>query len=294
MTGKKNNSRNLYPLRPPVPADPYPALPIECGPKKQGVGEWVPQEKHRLLWHYLDASRNAWRRWPSRIFIDPFSGPGRIQVKHESFTRPSGAVLAHLALSLDAPFTGMFVGDLDAERAAACEKRLKAIGAAATAFPGPAVTAVPEMVAKVPSNSLCMAYIDPYSLEHLSFSILKELAKLRKIDLAVNFSTMDVQRNVELEFDPTRDRFDEAAPAWSRDSAIRAASRQNVKHEFFRYWLNLVQGLGFAHSHQMPMIHNTRGHGIYRLCFFSKHGFPQRIWDDVARGPNRSLALFDN
>jgi three-Cys-motif partner protein len=139
-----------------------------------------------------------------------------------------------------------------------------------------------------------MAYIDPYSLEHLSLSILKELAKLRKIDLAVNFSTMDLQRNVELEFDPTRDRFDEAAPAWSQDSAIRAASRQNVKHEFFRYWLNLVQKLGFTHSAQMPMIHNTQGHGIYRLCFFSKHAFPQRIWDDVARGPNKSLALFDD
>jgi hypothetical protein len=118
-TGRSNHNRNTYPLEPPVPEDPFPTLPIERGPKGKGVGEWVPQHKHRLLWYYLDASKNAWKKWPTRVFIDPFSGPGRIQVKGESFTRPGGAVIAYLALSKHAPFTRVLVGDLDPGRAEA-------------------------------------------------------------------------------------------------------------------------------------------------------------------------------
>lgn len=289
MEKKKNaesiSDRSTHP-------DPCPTLIVERGPKGKGVGAWVPHEKHRLLCTYLDASRFGWRKWPSRVLIDPFAGPGRIQVKGESATRPGGAVLAYLASARNAPFTNIFVGDLDNRRATACEQRLNAIGAPTKAFPGPAATTVKAMVAAVPAASLCMAYIDPYNLEHLSLSILKELAKLRKVDLAINFSTMDLQRNVELEFDPMRDRFDEAAPGWRQQPSIRAASKQNVKIEFFRYWFRLVRDLGFKHSAEMPTIQNTRGHGIYRMCFFSRHDFPKGIWDDVARGPNRSLNLF--
>lgn len=48
-----------------------------------------------------------------------------------------------------------------------------------------------------------MALLDPYNLEFLSFSILQELSKLRKVDLLINFSTMDLERNGDLEFDPS-------------------------------------------------------------------------------------------
>jgi three-Cys-motif partner protein len=130
-------------------------------------------------------------------FIDPFASTGRIQAVGEAFTRPGGAVRAWLSLEKDAPFTRMFVGDKEPERAAACEERLHAIGAPAKAFPGLASDTVPRMVRLVPRGALCMAYVDPYNLELLSFSILKQLAKLPKVDLAVNFSTMDLQRNAE-------------------------------------------------------------------------------------------------
>ena len=125
----------------------------------------------------------------------------------------------------------------------------------------------------------------------LSFDILKTLAQLR-VDLAINFSTMDLRRNVEFEFDPARARFDSTAPGWRDAAAIKAASRSNVAGEFFRYWCGLVTGLGFTHSREMPLVLNDRGQPIYRMVFFARHDLPNRIWDDVARGPNRSLDLF--
>jgi three-Cys-motif partner protein len=280
------------PIMLPIEPDSHPDLPVERGPKNKGVGTWVPQDKHRLMCDYLYASRYAWKKWPERIFIDPFCGPGRIQVEGESFTRDGGAVMAWRALADEAPFSRMLVGDLDPDRARACEQRLRARGAPVTSYAGPAVETIKVMVREVPKNALCMAYIDPYNLELLSFSILEALADL-KVDLAINFSTMDLQRNAESEFDPARARFDDAAPGWREDTEVLSSSKQNVKLAFFRYWCRLVQDLGFEHSREMPLVHNNHGHPIYRMVFFARgHDLPNRIWSDVARGPNRSLELF--
>lgn len=285
MAGKKkSNTANTASDDQPPSQDPYPNLVVERGPEDKGVGTWVPNDKHRVLRHYLDATKYAWRKWPSRVFIDPFSGPGRIQVAGESFTRPGGTVVAYEALAKDAPFTKVFVGDLDAERAQANEQRLKAIGADATSFIGPADQTVKAMVSAVPQRSLCMAFLDPYNLEHLSFSILQDLSALRNVDLAINFSTMDLQRNVDLEFDPQRARFDRVAPNWRHLPAIENTSRQNLQVLFFNYWCDLVKGLSFKHSHEMPWVENNRGHRIYRMVFFARHDFPSGIWDEVARG----------
>jgi three-Cys-motif partner protein len=169
-----------------VEPDPCPNLVIERGPSNKGVGSWVPAQKHRLLWEYLYATRNAWKKWPSHVFIDPFAGPGRIQVEGEKGTRDGGAVVAWRALSDTAPFSQMLVGDIDSDRAYACAERLRKIGAPVTHFVGPADQTIKEMVASVPPRSLCMAYIDPYNLELLSFSLIESLAKI-KVDLAINF-----------------------------------------------------------------------------------------------------------
>lgn len=271
-----------------VEPDPFPALPVERGPRNKGVGAWVPQDKHRLLCDYLHASRYAWKKWPEHVFIDPFCGPGRIQVEGEPFTRDGGAVMGWRALAEEAPFSQMLVGDLDPARSDACGQRLRARNAPTTTFAGPAAETIHRMVAQVPGNALCMAYIDPYNLELLSFSIIKALAAL-KVDLAINFCTMDLQRNAEFEFDPARARFDDTAPGWRTDPSVLGASKQNVKLAFFRYWCSLVQGLGFQHSREMPIVHNDQGHPIYRMVFFARHDLPTRIWSDVARGDNRSL-----
>ncbi len=269
-------------------SDPCPDLVVERTPSGLGVGSWVPEFKHRLVAEYLHATRHAWKRWPHRVFIDPFAGPGRIQVKGESFTRDGGCTLAARTLATHAPFTAMMVGDIDADRADASRRRLEAIGAPAQAFAGPALETVPKMVAAVPKGALCFAYLDPYNLELLDFELLRELSRL-KVDLAINFSTMDLIRNVEAEFDPDRARFDGTAPGWRTDAEIRSLSRQSVPVAFFRYWRRLVEGLGFTHSREMPLVPNDRGHVIYRMVFFARHDLPLRVWDDIARGPNRSF-----
>jgi three-Cys-motif partner protein len=144
------------------------------------------------------------------------------------------------------------------------------------------------MVAAVPKGSLCMAYIDPYNLQYLSFSILQALAPLR-VDPAINFSIMDLRRNVASEANPDRARFDEAAPGWRDHVDERGTSRSGMSLEFFNYWRNLASGLKFEHSRELPFVLNDGGAQLYRMVFFARHDLPKRIWSAVARGPNMEL-----
>lgn len=245
----------------------------------------MPEIKHTYLAKYINATRKAQVKFPKRVLIDPFCGPGRIQVRGEAFTRDGGAMTAwRQSVSSGCQFTTVMIGDLDEERAAACQARLMAIGAPTQRFDGPAAETVLGMVEAVPRGALCLAYIDPYNLEHLSFSIIERLAQLPNIDFAVHFSLMDLTRNVDMELDPKRDRFSEALPGW-RDRVPDTISKVSLAPWFFQDWQQAISKLGFSVSKEMPLV-TDQGRTLYRLVFFSRHAFPDRIWGDIAKSEN--------
>lgn len=278
------------PFKLPLEPDPCPGLVVERGPKDEGVGSWVPEQKHTLLAKFLGGTRAARAKWSQRVLIDPFCGPGRIQVKNEPVTRDGGAVVAWRQSVRDrVPFTQVLVADLDGERADACRQRLEALSAPVKAFVGPASETAKEMARMVPPTALVLGYVDPYNLEYLSFDIIRALGGLKRIDFVVHFSTMDLQRNVEMELDPTRARFDEAAPGWREKVDVRGLSKTALRQAFFDYWTSLVEGLGFTLSNQPPLVRGDRNEPLYRLLSFSRHPFANGIWDDVAKSENREL-----
>lgn len=275
----------------PVHPDPCPELVIERGPSNEGVGWWVPEVKHTYLAKYIDGTRKAQAKFPKRVLIDPFCGPGRIQVKGERFTRDGGAMVAwRQSIASQCPFTSVLVGDLDADRSRACEARLRAAGAPVQRFDGPAVQTTSGMADAVARGALCLAYIDPYNLEYLSFSVIERLARLPYIDFAVHFSLMDLRRNVDMELDPLRDRFSAASPGW-RDRLPRQTAKASLPAWFFDDWRALISGLGFSVSQAMPLVEDGQGRALYRLVFFSRHAFPDKIWGDIARSPNLDLGF---
>jgi three-Cys-motif partner protein len=289
--GTENDSlMSKTPFQLKVTEDPCPELIVERGPNNEGVGKWVPQQKHVLLAKMIGGTRGARAKWSNRILIDPFCGPGRIQVKGESFTRDGGTIVAwRQASQHNVAFTKVLIGDLEETRVMACETRLRTLGAPVKAFVGSAADTVKHMRSEVPDRALCLAYIDPYNLEHLSFSIIEELAKLKNVDFAVHFSTMDMIRNVDMELDPDRARFDDAAPQWRAEIGNDRLSKSQLHQAFFAYWKGLVERCNFKFSKEMPLVTNDQNRPIYRLVFFSRHSFPNEIWDDVAKSPNLEL-----
>jgi three-Cys-motif partner protein len=273
--------------------DPHPEQPVEFGPHGRGVGRWVPDEKHLYLTQYLHATRKAQAKFKQRVLIDPFCGPGRIQVAGETVTRPGGSVAAYRqSVASGAPFTRVLVGDIDAERVHANQLRLAAVGASAQGFVGPATETVDAMIKAVPFGALALAYIDPYNLEYLSFSIIERLSKLQYVDFAIHFSLMDLTRNIDMELDPQRDRFDHALPGWHSRVPSDELSKASLPGWFFNAWCGAMRDLGFKVSGQMPQITDGKGRTIYRMVFLSRHELPDRIWSDIAR--DRNLSLFDS
>tara|TARA_B100001105_G_C22397884_1_gene447685 strand:- start:3368 stop:4285 length:918 start_codon:yes stop_codon:yes gene_type:complete len=269
--------------------DTHPHLDVERGPNDKGVGSWVPNNKHRYLADFIQASHGARANWPHRVYIDLFSGPGRVQVEGESATRDGGALVAWRqgAIQPNAQFTKMLIADKEPTRVHACCARLEAAGATVEGFPGVAAETVDHVLDRVPRRSFCLAYLDPYNLQFLSFEIIKKLATLQTIDFAVHFSTMDLARNVDMEF--RRGRFDDTAPGWSQAIDPSTMARSSVREAFFDYWCGLIKGLCFEFSEKMPLITSDRKAPIYRLVFFSRHPLANRLWSDVARSPNGEL-----
>lgn len=270
--------------------DPLPHLPVELGRADEGVGRWVPDMKHTFLAKYIEGTRYARKQFSMRVYVDLFCGPGRVQVKGESVTRHGGALIAwqHSRLG-DAAFTSCLIGDLDPVRTSACAARLHAFGAPVRSFSGAAEWTVDQVVEAIPKGALCLVYLDPYSLEFLTFDVIEKLAKLKFVDFAVHFSTMDLRRNVVLEYNAQRTRFDAAAPGWRDHVNPVAFARGDADEAFFEYWCGLVKGLGFTISKRMPLIRGDQNRPLYHLVFFSRNPFPNRIWDDVAQGPNREF-----
>ena len=157
------SDRRTYLVRHP---DPYPDRPVERAHHGRGVGCWVPEEKHRILADFTEATWGARKKWPHRVYLDLFSGPGRIQVEVEEDTRDGGSLIAWRQSSRipAGQFTQVIVGDLDPDRSSACGERLRAAGANSTVLSGPAVETARQAVQLVPQrSSLCLAYLDPYS-----------------------------------------------------------------------------------------------------------------------------------
>lgn len=271
--------------------DPFPHLPIELGKKGKGVGDWVPGMKHTYLARFIEATREMRKAFPERVLVDLFCGPGRIKVKTEERTRLGGAQIAWLHSQVDgiAPFTKCITSDIDPVRSDACAQRLRALAAPVEPLCGPAADVVDRAALLVPKGALCLAYLDPYSLEYLSWDVIARLAQLKHVDFAVHFSSYDLSRNVKMDFDREGKRFDKVAPRWREEIDVQSFFRGDADEEFFDYWCGLVVSLGFTISQRLPLIRAEKRAPLYHLVFFSRHPSPVRVWGDVAQGINREM-----
>lgn len=256
------------------------------------AGEWAT-EKLQLLRHYVDASHRARRKWPQRAFVDLYCGPGRIAVREAGTQADGGALVAcRQALATESGFTHVVVGDIKPEHLTACSRRLDALEIKHAALLGAAESTVDEALDRLPTRGLVLAYLDPFNLDQLPFSILRKLAALPNIDIAVHFSVMDLQREIELDFARDASRFEAVAPGWKDHVDLENVTKQGARVAFFNYWLTLAKNLGFGHAHEMPLITNSNNGPLYRMVFLMRHPLAERLWNSIAQAQKTTPDLF--
>ena len=265
--------------------DPQDGLPREI------VGSWVI-EKHQRLRHYIDISRAARRKFNGdSTFIDLYCGTGRARIKQTQNIVDGSALVAGLEAGKRDPFGKMYIADLDATNIDTCVTRMERAGLTnVEALVGPANKTVQTIASKLSPNGLHLAFLDPYNLMTLPFSVIQTLAKFPRMDLLIHFSMMDLQRNVGQLM--RSERLNEFAPGW-KDS-IDPNVRGDIKVQLvFQYWCELIKGLGYKDpTYQAELVKGDRNQPLYRLVLASKADLGKEFWAEISNiSPQGRLML---
>ena len=252
------------------------------------VGGWAV-EKHDYLARYLDISRGARQKFLGKgkagaTFIDLFCGTGRARIR-ETGQWIDGSPMAawRIGQKGKAPFSEMLVADIDEERRRACIERLKRAGAPFRELTGSATEAARQVVTTVNRFGLHFAFLDPYNLYDLDFSIIQTLSELKRIDMLIHVSAMDLQRNLKRNIASVDGAFDRFAPGW-RDAVNINRSQSEVRRLVFEYWRDQVAALGAGTASDVRLITGEKNQRLYWLLLAAKHELPPRYIYPAAHG----------
>lgn len=265
--------------------DPEDGLPREI------VRPWA-LDKHWLLAAYVDASRGPRASLKGEpCFVDLYCGPGHICTVPGGHSSDGGALVA-VKRSLSptrgapSPYHQVFIADLEARNVDACKQRLAPLGIPVHSRVGDAAHTAEEIINLLPRYGLHLAYLDPYALKPMPFSVIRAFSKVPKVDLLIHFSTSDLRRNLDHP-DQTVDNFEAVAPGWSKQPA--GYSKRELRHRFFAYWSKLVEGCGYHLASKPFHVKNSKKSEIYMLTLASKNSLGPEIWDSLRPHPQRDL-----
>lgn len=260
------------------------------------VGVWA-KEKHHYLCRYIDISRSTCAKYlgPGKAgatFIDLFCGPGRCKVRDSGEWIDGGVVAAwKKSREGNAPFSQVFIGDLDTQRRQAAAARLRNLDAPVVEIDGSAVDAVKQVIAQLNAYGLHFAFLDPFDLAALNFNIIVALSGLKRIDMLVHISQMDLQRNVVTYATADNSPFDTFAPGWREKISI-IQGQQELRQQIFQFWRDKVAGLGVWPSTDMRLLTGSNSQPLYWLLMAAKHSLPHKFWATASNVEGQSAFNF--
>lgn len=260
--------------------DRYEVDPVD-GLRRELVGSWA-QEKHQRLRHYIDISHAARRKFDGNsTFIDLYCGPGRARVKTSGNIISGSAVAAATEAARHSKFGKIYIADLDAKNVEHCEKRLAQDHIQPIFTHVGAAEATAKLIRKQLSPSaLHLAFLDPYNIQALPFSVIQTLAELPRMDLLIHVSTMDLQRNVRAFM--VNGKLENFAPGW-RDYVDPAARNDVALLSVFHHWCNLIRDLGYQDVGELvERVSGVKNQPLYWLVLASKNKLGKEFWAKVS------------
>ena len=189
-----------------------------------------------------------------------------------------------------APFSEIFVADIDQTRRNACVERLRRAGAPVQELNGSAIEAAKETITSLDQYGLHFAFLDPYNLGELDFSIIQTLSQLKRIDMLIHVSVMDLQRNLQRNIASAGGAFDRFAPGW-RDVVGLDTSQSEIRRLMFEYWRDQIAKLGATAATDVKLITGDRNQRLYWLLLATKHQLARKFWS-VAANVHKQGELF--
>lgn len=259
------------------------------------VGPWA-SEKHERLRKYIDASGGARAKFlPPRgagaSYIELYSGAGRSLNRNNNQIIDGSALVAYKAASASlARFSELHFSDLDQRNSEALAQRIKALGGAAKSYVGPADTTVDKVLAAIDPHGLHLAFLDPFGLGSLPFSIIEKMLQVQRMDMIIHVSLSDLQRNLDL-YSRIGETLDSFAPGW-REAVDTKQSMKALRAGLIEYWLGLIRSLGTHPSTGIPLVVGSKNQPLYWLVFVSSNPLGHKLWNDVQNLSGQG-SLFD-
>lgn len=251
--------------------------PVQC------VGEWAVVEKHHYLQRYIEASRGARAMFTAKAgaaFLDLFAGPGRARNRDDGRVHKTSTVLA---LEHDGcPFTKIVSCDLASENVAALRQRTAKHGDRVAVELGDCNEIIDRLIAHVPRHGLNFAFIDPFGVAGLRFATLRALAALPRMDMLINFPTLDIRRNFSQYVAPGNTMLDQALGTDQWRSEITTTSQVARAPEVL---VRQLETLGYTGTPNRTLPIMRKGAEMYRLVFVAKHDLADKIWASIIRNP---------
>jgi len=249
------------------------------------VGPWA-KEKHERLRKYVDITRAVRRKFLRRsgwaTYIDLFSGSGRSFIR-DTNEKIDGSPLVAFKSARDGgePFSQIHIADLEEKKVAAAAKRIVEAGGTATTYAGRAEDVAPQIVARLNPYGLHFAFLDPYNLDALPFSVIEALSRLRHVDMLIHVSALDLQRNLGAYTKPEDTRLERFAPGWRQHVGLDQ-SQTGIRAALLSYWASKFETLGLSSAERAELVSGQeRNQRLYWLVLVSREKLAREFWEKI-------------
>jgi len=279
----------------PLNAERYEIDPDD-GLIREVVGPWA-REKHERLKRYIDISKNVRQKFidgPSKeaTFTDLYCGSGRARIRDTTDVIDGSCVAAWKA-SVDGgkPFTKVIIADQDEEIIDAASRRLSAIGAPLESHCGPAESVDSKIVSNLNPHGLHFAFLDPYNLNDIPFSILQTFSKPKRMDLLIHISIHDLQRNLLKYTAPSSGVLDRFAPGW-RQKIEGIGDQLLQRGKIFEHWKLLLRGLHLRTTEAAELVCGPDNIRLYWLALAAHDEKAIEFWDKIRSIGPKQIDMF--
>lgn len=259
------------------------------------VQPWA-QDKLYYLRRYIDVFTASMKdKWPRRVYVDLFSGPGR-SVVEETCEEIDGSPM--IALGTKYPFSALYFNDAAPEVTAALVARL--------GEPPPANVTVSTLdcnaaalnarqVLFAGSNThrtLGLAFIDPTAFQ-IGYDAIAHLTSELRIDVIITVMIGYAARFISAPgFADPMDQFFGSSD-WRELVEARAGGECITSRRLLDHYEDRLRQLGYAHFDDSVRIVNSRNRTIYHLVFASKHELGGQFFRKISRRARSGQTCMD-
>jgi len=255
------------------------------------VGAWAA-DKYALVSLYDRVfSTGMKNKWPTRVYVDLYSGPGFVRVRGTNRMMVGSPLLA---LGVPDPFDRYIFCESAPDLLGALQARVSRLSptAHATFIRGDCNERIEDICASIPSSSsdrgvLSFCFIDPYDIS-IRFSTVKRLSSYFIDFLFLLALQVDANRNIERYLNPGNSKVEEflGLPDWRERWRIAEDRGTRFPRFLAEEFSAQMEKLGYlpAPWDRMKQVRSDEKNlPLYRLALFSRHPLAYQFWDEVLR-----------